>query len=514
VAQIQSFIATPATITAGNSSTLTWSVTGAATLSIDPAPGPVTGTSQAITPSQTTTYTLTATDAAGRSVTQQTIVTVAAMPTIDSFTAAAQTIRAGNSTTLTAKFSGGDGVVDHGVSSVASGTPIGTGTLGANATFTLTVTNTAGTSATAMVTVTVVPKPTIKSFVAAANPVFAGQTATLTATFDGVRGVVVPFIGQVASGMPYPTDIIEDPIPVTYTLTVSNAANDVATATLQIGAKPNSFTAVSSGGSFTCGLKADKTIACRNTGSTGASSPTGTFTSVSTGGRHACGVQTDGTVACWGDNTDGGGKYFGQATPPIGVLFSSVGAGGNHTCGLKTDGTIVCWGSNVDETGTSTGQATPPAGTYVALSVGYSHNCAMKADGTIVCWGNNTYGQSTPAAGSFQVVSAGGEAFGVEFTCVLQTDKTVTCWGDNYAGYGSPCTPPAGTLFSSISTGSLHSCGLKTDNTVACWGDNYYGQATPPAGTFIAVSAGGAQTCGIKAADSTIACWPDQHVVF
>jgi alpha-tubulin suppressor-like RCC1 family protein len=112
------------------------------------------------------------------------------------------------------------------------------------------------------------------------------------------------------------------------------------------------------------------------------------------------------------------------------------------------------------------------------------------------------------------VVSAGGEAFGVEFTCVLQTDKTVTCWGDNYAGYGSPCTPPAGTLFSSISTGSLHSCGLKTDNTVACWGDNYYGQATPPAGTFIAVSAGGAQTCGIKAADSTIACWPDQHVVF
>ena len=56
----RSFTATPTLIFVGDSSTLTWSVTGATTLSIAPGIGSVLDkTSQVVTPTQTTTYTLT-----------------------------------------------------------------------------------------------------------------------------------------------------------------------------------------------------------------------------------------------------------------------------------------------------------------------------------------------------------------------------------------------------------------------------------------------------------------------
>jgi hypothetical protein len=72
---IASFTASPATISAGSSATLEWSVSGATGLSLDNGIGAVTGTSHSVSPSATTTYTLTATNAAG-SVTASATVTV------------------------------------------------------------------------------------------------------------------------------------------------------------------------------------------------------------------------------------------------------------------------------------------------------------------------------------------------------------------------------------------------------------------------------------------------------
>jgi hypothetical protein len=63
---ITSFTATPPTITTGESSTLSWIVSGATSLSISPDVGTVTGSSVAVQPSVTTEYTLTATNAAGQ----------------------------------------------------------------------------------------------------------------------------------------------------------------------------------------------------------------------------------------------------------------------------------------------------------------------------------------------------------------------------------------------------------------------------------------------------------------
>ncbi len=72
---ISSFTASPASITFGQSSTLSWSVTGATSISINQSIGTVTGTSRSVSPAVTTTYTLTATNTQG-SATVSTTVTV------------------------------------------------------------------------------------------------------------------------------------------------------------------------------------------------------------------------------------------------------------------------------------------------------------------------------------------------------------------------------------------------------------------------------------------------------
>jgi len=63
---VTSFTANPATVTAGQPTTLSWTTSGATTLTIDNGVGNVTNlTSIAVTPPQTTTYHLTATNSAG-----------------------------------------------------------------------------------------------------------------------------------------------------------------------------------------------------------------------------------------------------------------------------------------------------------------------------------------------------------------------------------------------------------------------------------------------------------------
>jgi uncharacterized cupredoxin-like copper-binding protein len=86
---INSFTANPITINAGQSSTLTWAITGATSAFINVDVGTVNATSgtYVVTPAATITYTLTATNSVG-SVTATTTITVsgANFPVINSFT--------------------------------------------------------------------------------------------------------------------------------------------------------------------------------------------------------------------------------------------------------------------------------------------------------------------------------------------------------------------------------------------------------------------------------------------
>ena len=70
---IASFSADSTTVAAGNSITLSWNVTGAAYLIISPQVGAVRGSSAKVVPTQTTSYTLYATNQYGRSTTAVTV---------------------------------------------------------------------------------------------------------------------------------------------------------------------------------------------------------------------------------------------------------------------------------------------------------------------------------------------------------------------------------------------------------------------------------------------------------
>src|SRR5262249_17789412 len=87
---ITNFPASPGTVSSGQSSTLSWSVSGATGVSIDHGIGAVAGTSVNVSPTATTTYTLTAANTSGSftatSTAQATVTfSTAAVPTINSF---------------------------------------------------------------------------------------------------------------------------------------------------------------------------------------------------------------------------------------------------------------------------------------------------------------------------------------------------------------------------------------------------------------------------------------------
>lgn len=106
---IGAFSSSPSSITVGDTSTLIWTVSNAALMSISPQVGAVTGSSATTQPLATTTYTLTVTNNGG-SVTAQTTVSVSASATISSFTANPTSIAPGSNTTLSWATSGATAV--------------------------------------------------------------------------------------------------------------------------------------------------------------------------------------------------------------------------------------------------------------------------------------------------------------------------------------------------------------------------------------------------------------------
>jgi hypothetical protein len=70
---VSSFTASSTTISAGQSTTLSWTVSGASYLIVSPVPGPVRGTSISVSPTRTTTYTLYATSQYGQSSSSMTV---------------------------------------------------------------------------------------------------------------------------------------------------------------------------------------------------------------------------------------------------------------------------------------------------------------------------------------------------------------------------------------------------------------------------------------------------------
>ena len=58
-----------------------------------------------------------------------------------------------------------------------------------------------------------------------------------------------------------------------------------------------------------------------------------------------------------------------------GPALGSIAAGYGHSCAVRTGGTLACWGRNGD------GQSTPPAGTFTQVAAGGYHTCGLKKIG-------------------------------------------------------------------------------------------------------------------------------------
>jgi Leucine-rich repeat (LRR) protein len=231
---VGSFAASPPTIAAGQSSTLSWTTTNTASLSISGVGTQAVSGSVSVSPTTTTTYTLTATGPGGTATASTTVTVTSAPPTVTSFTASPATITAGQSSTLswtttnTASVSI-SGVGTQPVSGSVSVSPTTT------TTYTLTATGPGGTAtATTTITVNPAPPPIVGSFAASPATIIPGQSSTLSWTTTNTSSVAIGGLGS----QPVNGSVSVSPATTTtYTLTATGPGG-TATATTTITVNP------------------------------------------------------------------------------------------------------------------------------------------------------------------------------------------------------------------------------------------------------------------------------------
>jgi len=231
------FTATPPTIRAGQSSTLSWNVPNATSVTITGVGSGLAAAGTAtVSPTTTTTYNLTATGSGGMTATASVTVTVgASTPSVVRFTAAPTQISAGQSSVLSWATTGTKSVsIDNGV-----GTKPANGSVNVSptvtTTYTLTATGADGTTTvTAAVTVTVaggsVPPVQILTF--SASPAFSpvsGSPVVLSWTTQNATSVTLTGTGVSAPSLSVNGSLTVNPISNSdYTLTAYGPGGPVS----------------------------------------------------------------------------------------------------------------------------------------------------------------------------------------------------------------------------------------------------------------------------------------------
>jgi len=215
--------ASPTNIVLGESSTLFYQTTNATSVTINNGVGTVGANGNVVvTPTASTTYTITANGPNGSSASCSAAVTVTtgAVPRIIRFSAAPQTIIAGQTSTLFWVVENATSVsISNGIGSVSLGASQDV-TPAATTTYTLTATNPAG-SVTAQVTVNVNPAVKITSFTATPNPSpSAGAAVALSCVATNAASITLN--GQVTSGTSA-TQTVNPQATTTYTCIATGA---------------------------------------------------------------------------------------------------------------------------------------------------------------------------------------------------------------------------------------------------------------------------------------------------
>ena len=225
----------------------TGQVTGAASFSI-----PGSGVNRAVTPGPGLgeyQYTLTVSGANGStaSATAKVLVVAPVDPT-DSLTASAATVTDGDTATVTPHFAAAESGMINGFVVVNNQPLVVAPAPGTNTTYTLTVATQAGSTQTRTVTITSVPAPRINVF--SASPSVVASTGAVSVAYDYAGGGAVlsasagtPALTGLAGPAATGTQVFTAPAtavtqPVTYTLTVTNAAGRTATSGVQVSVVP------------------------------------------------------------------------------------------------------------------------------------------------------------------------------------------------------------------------------------------------------------------------------------
>lgn len=445
---ITAFAASPSAITAGESATLQWSVTGdePMALSITPGVGGVSGQSSAtVSPAATTTYTLTASNEAGAATATTTVSVSAAPSVVVSVAPSSVTLPVNDTQSFTATVTGAS---DTSVTwSVGCGSLSGSGN---------TRTYTApGSARSCTLTVTSVADPT--------------KQATAAITVIEPEPPAAPRFTMVAAGE-------------RHSLALDQFGNAWAWGRGSHGQLGN-------------GSTGDQLVPVS------VSMPPGvSFTTLSAGDVHSLALDEAGNAWAWGRGLYGrlgqGGTQ--DATVPVavampsGVRFEAIRAGGNHSLALDRSGNVWAWGDGYDgqlgdgRTGGSAEALTPvridvSGTTFVEIGAGRDHSLAIDQSGAAWAWGRGEYGRL--GDGSSQ-----------------DRSRPVRV------------TMPSGTTFVLIAGARDHSLALDGDGRAWGWGEGFHGQlgnggrddqvvpvrATMPSGRrFVAIAGGGGQTVAI-----------------
>jgi len=235
--QVIRFEATPTNIISGESSTLSWTTTGATRVDISGVGSnlPLNGSS-VVSPTQTTTYTLTATSADNRSVTAPVVVTVTSgqVSRIVTFSLNPTTINVGGSSQLCWSVENANTVsISPGIGT-AKATDCIAVSPASTTTYILTAVNGTGT-VTASATLTV---GQVKILTFSQTPEFstaAGNPVVLSWTTSGATSVIITGFGLTGQSLPANGTITVNPnTNVDYTLTAYGEGGQSVSAVLHV----------------------------------------------------------------------------------------------------------------------------------------------------------------------------------------------------------------------------------------------------------------------------------------
>ena len=379
---IDSFITDLATITEGDTATLSWAVTNADSISINQGIGTVIASgTQAVTPSVTTTYTLTATNIYGSRNSNVTII-VNELPTV-SISAMPVSISDGESAILFWNTTNTDSAsIDQGLGDV-TGTTLHSVSPAATTTYTITATNTYG-SRTDSVTVLVNNSPTIDSFTAGMSTIVEGGSTILNWSSTG--GTFASIDQGVGSTTTSGSTTVSPVITTTYILTVTNTyGSDTASITITVNALPQvSIAALPD--AITQGEPSTLSWISSNADSASIDGGIGAVTPNIQGSQGVSPAVTT-TYTITADNT------YGQSTDSVTVTVNSL-----PTVSISADISTICAGSSATLSWSSAGadDVTIDQGIGAVVASG-SQIVSPGADITYTITATNAYGSASQA---------------------------------------------------------------------------------------------------------------------